>query len=151
MSLFPECFYCVGVVAIERTPFLKFLCYIYLKQLLLTMASLTLPRNASRRGALNRALSHLKVCGCHTLWEQFTHLTIEGKACQIVCTRLELCISEKYWDTQDVDASSLTEDDKSQPFPEVVRRSLLQKLKAAKSCKRLAFSKANNSRLRLQE
>ena len=72
-----------------------------------TMSQYTLPRNVSHYQALKRALSSLRSCGCHDLWEEFTRLTIEGKSITVDYKRIELCIKEQCWSDHDVDMGAL--------------------------------------------
>ena len=97
---------------------------------------------APRANGLRKALASLTRCGCLTIWKQYTDQALKGKNFDIDCIRLRWCLSEHCWGLEDVDNTSLTESDKSQPFPEVAKRSLMQKLKAARSLvplKQLAF------------
>ena len=115
------------------------------------MSQFILPRNVSHRQALERALSSLRSCGCHPLWEEFTRLAIEGKSFMIDCKRLELCITEQCWSDQDIDVSSLTVSDRLLPFPVGVKRALFAKLEAARSHKQRVLQEASIARKILQE
>ena len=115
------------------------------------MSQFILPRNVSHRQALERALSSLRSCGCHPLWEEFTRAAIEGKSFMIDCKRFELCITEQCWSDQDIDVSSLIVSDRLLPFPVGVKWALFAKLEAARSHKQRALQEASIARRTLQE
>ena len=142
---------CVVVISIERTLLLKNFIIIYLKATpASTMSQFQLPRSVSHRRALERSLAHLRSCGCHHLWEEYTRTTIEGKACLIVCKRFESCINEQCWSEEDVNGSCLTENDKLLPFPETAKRALYTKLVAARSRKQSALQEVRRARRALE-
>ena len=115
------------------------------------MSQYTLPRNVSHYQALKRALSSLRSCGCHDLWEEFTRLTIEGKSIIVDFKRIELCIKEQCWSNHDVDMGALTVSDRLLPFPVGVKRALFAKLEGIRSHKQRALQEANRARRNLQE
>ena len=84
---------------------------------------------------VNRALTSLERCGCRRLWEELTDMSIEGKLCELVITRLRLCVAEQCWSDADVESISLTNHDRSVPYPDVVHRCLINKLTNAKNRK----------------
>ena len=91
------------------------------------MSQYELPRGVSHYKAKERALSSLRSCGCLSLWEEFTSKLIVTKTHLVECSRLDLCIAEQCWSTQDVDPNMLSVNDKLLPFPEVARRTLFTK------------------------
>ena len=106
------------------------------------MSLYEIPRGVSHYKAKERALSFLRPCGCLSLWEDFTSKTIVAKTHLAECSRLDLCIAEQCWSTQDVDQDLLSVNDKLLPFPEVVRRTLLTKRASARSHKQRALAEA---------
>ena len=58
-----------------------------------------------------------------------------GKLCELVITRLRLCVAEQCWSDADVESISLTNHDRSVPYPDVVHRCLINKLTNAKNRK----------------
>ena len=105
-----------------------------------------LPRNVPTHGPTKKALTNLMSCGCLRNWEEFTHLSKRGKSYELDCIRLRLCISEQCWRPGDVNNISLTTSDKCVPYPNIVHRTLTNKLKNTKDLKRDTFALISEKR-----
>ena len=109
-----------------------------------------LPRNVPTHGPTKKALTNLMSCGCLRNWEEFTHLSKRGKSYELDCIRLRLCISEQCWRPGDVNNISLTTSDKCVPYPNIVHRTLTNKLKNTKDLKRDTFALISEKRRLLE-
>ena len=101
-------------------------------------------------GPTKKALTNLMSCGCLRNWEEFTHLSKRGKSYELDCIRLRLCISEQCWRPGDVNNISLTTSDKCVPYPNIVHRTLTNKLKNTKDLKRDTFALISEKRRLLE-
>ena len=102
------------------------------------------------RTAVRIAKTNLSACGCLSTWEQFMHLSSEGKCMELDIIRLGYCIGEQCWDSRDIDFV-LSESDRSAPFPKSVRRCLINKLKNARSLKQEALERVKKKQCMLVE
>ena len=100
---------------------------------------------------INRALTSLERCGCRKLWDDLTDMSIEGKLCELVITRLRLCVAEQCWSEEDIEGISLTNHDRSLPYPEIVHRCLINKLTNAKDRKSQAYRAITDQRKLLED
>ena len=108
------------------------------------------PLDMPSRNRVNRSRASLSRCGCLALWERFTDLSKEGKLSELIITRLKLCIAEQCWSDRDIESITLTDHDKSMPFPDVVYRCLTNQLVNAKDNKRQTFTAISEQRKLLE-
>ena len=71
------------------------------------------------RTAVRIAKTNLSACGCLSTWEQFMHLSSEGKCMELDIIRLGYGIKEQCLDSRDIDFQ-LSENDRAAPFPKSV-------------------------------
>ena len=118
------------------------------------MSSITtnnqLPKDTPNRKCVSRAKNNLRICGCLETWDRFNHLSIEGVKCEQAVLRFRRCIDEQCWATFDVADLPLTANARSDPFPNVIRDCLINKLKNARSIKKEAFESICEQRRRLE-
>ena len=98
-----------------------------------------LPKNTPNRKDVSRSKTNLRNCGCLEAWDRFDRLSAEGRRCELTILRFRRCIEEQCWASCDVAGLSLTAKARSEPFPDVVRDCLINKLKNARSIKKEAF------------
>ena len=73
-------------------------------------------------------------------------LSREGKLSELIVNRLSLCIAEQCWSDRDIESISLTNHDRSLPYPDVVHRCLTNQLVNARAHKTEAFAARREQR-----
>ena len=94
----------------------------------------------------NRATTRMQECGCLTFWNEYHRRSVEGKGSELSVNRLRLCIEEQVWTEGDISGISLTANDRTEPYPDVVNRCLANKLRNARALKKELFESIGEQR-----
>ena len=116
-----------------------------------TNSSAQPPRDTPSYRAIRGAKASLRTCGCLQTWEEYRHLSVQGKRSEMVILRLRYLIEEQIWSLGDIEGITLPTHSKSEPFPEVVHVCLANKLKIARSNKKVAFEAICEKRKLLEQ
>ena len=104
-----------------------------------------IPRDMLSRNGAKKAHDSLRQCGCLPDWKAYTEMACEAKMSEMTVKRLGLLISEQCYSHGDIEGLSLTSKDMIVPYPKIVNRCLLNKVKNAKDIKNEAFRLQLNS------